>query len=439
MRTPKFGARARLDVASLTPLGTQRDDVGVLCSIIFRNVMTELWARTMRARRYGKWGLLGGLLVIGLLVGGCTSADSVDCTEVTADNADQCVRLNQLQVLGTHNSYHIQPHEKVVEALRARGFEADWGRNLEYTHRPLSEQLGELGMRQIELDVFADPEGGRYAQPLGRDLTGHAPEVADSIMQEPGYKVLHVQDIDYRSRCPTLVDCLQEVRRWSLETPDHVPVMVLIEVKDGTLPDTLGLDFTEPISVGAEQLDALDEEIRSVFREDHLITPDDVRGDYDTLDEAIQTEGWPTLAEARGRILLALDNTGRHRDLYLEGHPTLRDRVLFVSSPPGEPSAGFIKMNDPLGENTARIRDRVEAGYLVRTRADVPTQQARSGDTTRREAALSSGAQYVSTDYPEPSPFDSTYVVTLPGAEGVAARCNPVDRPPGCAPGLIAR
>jgi hypothetical protein len=386
-----------------------------------------------------KWSLLLGLLLVGLLWGGCTSADStIDCTEVTADNADQCVRLNQLQMLGTHNSYHIQPREEVIEVLRTQAFESDWGRNLEYTHRPLSEQLADLGIRQIELDVFADPEGGHYAQPLGLDLAGHDPEGPDSVMQEPGYKVLHVQDIDYRSRCPTLVGCLEEVRGWSLKNPGHVPVMVLIEVKDGALPDTLGLDFTKPIPVGQEELDALDEEIRTVFREDHLITPDDVRGEHETLEEAIQTEGWPTLEEAQGRVILALDNTERHRDLYLKGHPSLRDRVLFVSSPPGEPSAAFIKMNDPLGENTARIRDRVEAGYLVRTRADVPTRQARSGDTTRQEAALSSGAQYVSTDYPKPSPFGSEYVVTLPGADGISARCNPVNGPPGCTPGLIA-
>lgn len=381
------------------------------------------------------WGPV--LVGIMLVLSGCAEPAGDDCAEVTAENADACIHINQIQVLGTHNSYHIQPSPNLMKALRAH--DPTWGENLEYTHRPLSEQLGALGIRQIELDVFADPRGGHYARPAGRRLTGSNPALADSVMQTPGYKVLHVQDVDYRSRCPTLVQCLEEVRAWSLNNPDHVPIMVLVEVKDGILPDTLGLDFTEPIPVRKEGLDALDREIRSVFRANHLITPDDVRGEYDTLEEAILDRGWPTLAEARGHILVALDNTGRHRDLYLDGHPALQKRVMFVSSPPGAPSAAFIKMNDPLGENTALIRKRVEAGYLIRTRADVPTRQARSGDTTRREAALSSGAQYVSTDYPEPSPFDPTYVVDLPGAEGAPARCNPVSSPPGCAPELIAR
>lgn len=389
----------------------------------------------VKARRVSVAGW-GPLLLTMLLLAGCVTSTSENCTGVTADNADACVRLNQIQVLGTHNSYHIQPRADLVEALRE--YDASWGKSLAYTHRPLKEQLDVLGIRQIEVDVFADPEGGHYTRPLGQGLTGVEPELDGAVMQEPGYKVLHVQDLDYRSTCPTLVRCLEEVRAWSLDHPHHVPVMVLVEVKDGALPDTMGLDFTEPVPVGKQELDALDREIRSVFSSDHLITPDDVRGDYRTLEGAILEAGWPTLAESRGRILLALDNTGRHRDLYLDGHPVLQDRVMFASSPPGAPSAAFIKMNDPLGENTERIRKRVEAGYLVRTRADVPTQQARSGDTTRREAALSSGAQYVSTDYPEPSPFGSGYVVHLPGAEAYSARCNPVNGPSGCTPAKIA-
>ena len=379
----------------------------------------------------------GYVLVLLLMVSGCAASEAERCAEVTSENADECIRLNQLQVLGTHNSYHIQPSDAVVEALRA--YDSEWGENLAYTHRPLTDQLEELGIRQFELDVFADPEGGHYANPLGREMAGLDPEHDDAVMQEPGYKVLHVQDIDYRSTCLTLVRCLEQIRTWSLASPDHVPIMVLIEVKDGALPDTLGMDFTEPIPVRGEELDALDEEIRSVFSADHLMTPDDVRGHHDTLEGAILEEGWPSLAEARGQILVALDNTGRHRDLYLDGHPSLQGRAMFASSPPGEPSAAFIKMNDPLGENEALIRERVEAGYLIRTRSDVPTRQARSGSTTRREAALSSGAQYVSTDYPEPSPFGSGYIVQLPGAENYPARCNPVSSPPGCTPALIAR
>jgi Phosphoinositide phospholipase C, Ca2+-dependent len=70
--------------------------------------------------------------------------------------------------------------------------------------------------------------------------------------------------------------------------------------------------------------------------------------------------------------------------------------------------------------------------YLIRTRADIPTDEARSGSTTRRDSAFRSGAQYVSTDYPAESPFGSGYLARLPGAENLAARCNPVNAPTGC-------
>jgi hypothetical protein len=55
---------------------------------------------------------------------------------------------------------------------------------------------------------------------------------------------------------------------------------------------------------------------------------------------------------------------------------------------------------------------------------------ARANDTERRDAALASGAQYVSTDYPEPDLAFSEYQVMLP--DGAPGRCNPVNAPPGC-------
>jgi hypothetical protein len=57
---------------------------------------------------------------------------------------------------------------------------------------------------------------------------------------------------------------------------------------------------------------------------------------------------------------------------------------------------------------------------------------APAGDTRRRDAAFATGAQFVSTDYPEPAPFASRYVARLPGAPTLTARCNPVTAPAGC-------
>src|SRR6056297_29831 len=353
---------------------------------------------------------------------------AVDCSVITAENSDNCLQINHLQVLGTHNSYKLKPHPELVTQLN--DYMDGWSRNIDYKHRPLTEQLEELGIRQFELDVFADTAGGLFSEPAGALLAADEEFLNAEEMTEPGLKVMHGQDLDYRTTCLTLISCLSEIRNWSQSNPSHLPLFIMIEAKDGLMENRGPIQFTTPIAFTTELLHDIDDEIRGVFDVDHIITPDDVRGSFSTLEEAVTTNGWPTLADSRGKVMFALDNTGRHKELYLTGNPTLENRVLFVSSEPGEPTAGFIKMNNVMDQGE-QIKEFVNAGFLVRTRSDIPTNEARSGDTTRRDRALESGAQFISTDYPEESPYGSGYIVTLPGTDG-NARCNPVTAPDSC-------
>jgi Phosphoinositide phospholipase C, Ca2+-dependent len=345
--------------------------------------------------------------------------------------ADRCVALNQVQVLGTHNSYHIQPVPILINAYLQ--FDPN-AYQLEYTHRPLPEQL-ELGIRQFELDVFADPQGGLYSEPFGLKLREGDVNARLPGLDAPGLKVLHIQDLDWEVRCPTLIACLGEIEAWSDAHPGHLPIFVLIEVKDDPISDPLGFGFVRPLPFDAEAFDTLDDEIRSVVPAERLITPDDVRGRFSTLEEAVLARGWPKLGEARGKLLFGLDNEGK-RDVYRDGRPSLEGRVLFTNAVPGDADAAFVKVNEVFG-NQDLIRELVARGYLVRTRADADTIEARTDDTTRRDAALASGAQYVSTDYPEPDPFDGQYVVELP--DGPPGRCNPVNAPAGCRAAALER
>ena len=70
--------------------------------------------------------------------------------------------INEIQLIGTHNSYHVSLPEKNLNkiGLLNRGLKD----SLEYTHRSLTEQLQILGVRHFELDIFADPEGGHYSR-----------------------------------------------------------------------------------------------------------------------------------------------------------------------------------------------------------------------------------------------------------------------------------
>ncbi|MBX3025859.1 phosphatidylinositol-specific phospholipase C1-like protein [bacterium] len=342
---------------------------------------------------------------------------------------DDSLRLNQMQVLGSHNSYHVQSPPPLFDAVAA--FLQVLADSLEYSHPPLPEQFDDQGIRQIELDVFADPQGGLYAHPLGLALVSGDPNLRIPELEAPGLKVLHVQDIDYYTNCQTFIECLTQVRRWSEAHPLHAPLMIQVEAKDDVLPANLGFDFVVPVPFGPDEMDAIDYEIRSVFPPESLITPDDVRGARATLREALEQDGWPTLGAARGRVLFTLDNEGAAKRYYLDGHPSLRGRVMFTSSAPPADEAGFVKLNDPLAD-FARIQELVAAGYIVRTRADADTVQARTGDTTQRDAAITSGAQFVSTDYPVPDPrFGTGYFVAIPG--GMPARCNPISAPVECA------
>src|SRR5437764_14998420 len=118
-----------------------------------------------------------------------------------------------------------------------------------------------------------------------------------------------------------------------------------------------------------------------------IITPDDVRGSHATLEEAIHDGGWPTLGASRGKVLFTLDNEDAIRDAYIAGHPALKGRILFTSSPRGTAEAAFLKLNDAV-KDEATIRQAVLDGYIVRTRSDADTVEARSGDVTARDAAL---------------------------------------------------
>jgi hypothetical protein len=298
-------------------------------------------------------------------------------------------------------------------------------------------QFAEQGIRQIELDVFADPDGGRYFQRKGFLAVGMNPDSGIPELLEPGYKVLHVQDIDFETNCLTLVSCLEEVRDWSDANPSHLPIAILIEGKSDPIPDPFNLGFTVPLPFTTALLDDLDAEIRSVFSRDRLIVPDDVRGHHATLETAVLAGGWPTLQEARGKVYALFNNEGADRAAYRAGRPNLEGRVMFTTSQPGQPDAAFLQIGDPRGANLDLIQQRVREGYLVRTRSDVPTFEARSGDTSRRDAALASGAQFVSTDYAWESPFGSGYQVLIP--DGSPARCNPVNAPAGCRSSLLER
>lgn len=383
------------------------------------------------------------------------AAQSTDLPDAPPD-----LKINQIQVLGTHNSYSLSVDPQLLalvgeaieggmagmldqmdEARRAEFLEhhPNFGRvtfaeGLAYSFpEGLAAQL-DAGLRSLEIDVFRDPDGGRFLEPAG-----YAALVAQGIdpstllphdttdLEAPGFKVMHVADLDFRSTCNLLRACLGELRDWSEANAEHAPIFILLEAKDAGVP--VFPDATEVLPFDGEAFDDLDAEIIEVLGRDRLITPDDVRGDFETLEAAVRANAWPTLEESRGKfvflLLTALDTEGLSG--YFDGRPNLEGRVAFLRSEPGQDHAAFLLLDNAI-IRADEIPQRVREGYLVRTRSDIETYEAKVEDYARAEAAFSSGAQIVSTDfYRAGNAYGTDFVVTLPG--GGSVRCNPVNSP----------
>ena len=288
--------------------------------------------------------------------------------------SNERLRMNEIQFIGSHNSYKQQMPSLYFWLLRL--IDGEGAKALEYWHPPIADQL-ELGLRKLELDFFYDAVSGEF--PVG-----------------------HIQVIDMGTSCTSLRACLQEIRQWSDRNPHHVPIWISFNLKDQAIPL-----LPDPQLFTPEVLTDIDLAVEEIIG-DRLIYPRDV----------VDRE-WPLLAESRGKILLVLDEGGEKRDWYLKDW---QDRPMFVPVDEGHEAAAIMIINDPV-RDFDRIRSLVKQGYLVRTRADSGTQEARNNATVRRNKAFQSGAQAISTDYYLlTNPFDSEYRVSIEGG----IRCNPV-------------
>jgi hypothetical protein len=284
---------------------------------------------------------------------------------------DDVLRLHHIQTKSTHNSFHIETPNNTV---------TDWM----YTHAPLDAQLGTQGVRHVELDI-------RFNASL---------EI---------FEVYHLPLVDEQTTCRKFTDCLATMKKWSDAHRAHHALVVQIEMRDTVVEADAETYF-----------DALHKEIRSVWPENRLFTPDELQGSEPTLRDAVKKNGWPTLGELRGQLLFTLNDDGTNRQLYTRNHTSLSGRILFAQAAPADPYAAIAILNDPLGK-AAEISEALAANMLVRTFVD-GTQEA-------RDAAMTNGVHFLTTDFP--APVDGmAYYFDLPG--GTPSRCNPVTAPQGC-------
>jgi hypothetical protein len=321
--------------------------------------------------RIGFWQLILGITLPG------------SCLAAPPQAAQSDLRLNQIQVLGTHNSYHLRPPAGILKAAIAIRKDAkDW----DYSRQTLDQQLDQ-GVRNFELDLN---------------------------LSDKGWQVMHVPGFDGGTTVPTFRDALEVISRWSKAHPRHVPISLLMELKEEGFQ--LNKSYRRPTPADVMKLD---EQLREVFPGPALLTPDDVRGKHKTLWGAVHAGEWPTLADAAGKVFAILHENGPNREGYLAGHSALEGRAMFVESDLEKPYSAVLIRNNP---TDPQIDVLARAGYLIRTRVDSQGNVSVPG----REQGLRGGAHILTTDYPH-GEIEPDRAFGLP--DQAPARGNPVTAP----------
>ena len=381
------------------------------------------------------------------------------CMAALLKAQDKCqnLKINQLQIVGTHNSYAQPADPRVLDLVSPiinglmqkysssmseeqkakfkeyHPYGMDLKEGLHYNHPDFEEQLN-ANLRGLEIDVYYDPEGNRFSEPAAYKVL-QAKGISDLApfnkkgLDQPGFKVLHMADIDFRTHYPTLKDALTVLRKWSDLHPGHSPVFMMIEAKDSGFP--ILENSTKVLAFDRKAYDELDEEILKYLGKDKIIMPKDVQGNYPTLKEAVTHHHWPTLKESAGKFIFMLlpgsagTLSSKNNPYLIDG--SLKERLMFLNSEPDDPFAGFI-LRDNAIVRQKEIQDLVKQGFIVRTRSDIETYEAKNNDFTRSKAAFSSGAQVISTDFFRPgNTYGTSYFVQPPS--GKAYLNNPVNSP----------
>ena len=334
------------------------------------------------------------------------------------------IPLNDVRFLTSHNSYKRKPDPKIFKFLSH--FKKQLGKDMDpiqmdYGHALLTDQLTNYHINGFELDVNYDPKGGHFVKRRVNFFIGGLKQKSrDSLLLRPGFKILHIADVDYESNYTTFIQALTEIRDWSAQHPSHTPLFINIEIKrDAPADYSKALDFlgfNKAVPFVPEALNDLDAEIHSVFDQypEMLYTPAQLRDTFLTTSSRLKAEGWPSLNEALGKVFIILD--GDFQGLYTADLTKGIDRPMFIYGQPGASETAFVIRNEPQG-NEEEIRALTEM-YMVRTRTDAGTLEARSQDYSRYNAVMRSQAQIITTDYYRADPVLSPFVVSIEQFKG---------------------
>jgi len=282
------------------------------------------------------------------------------------------------QQLGTHNSYH-----RLNQAGRGTFWASwfmvfplfPWAKELAYEHPSLEEQL-EKGYRTFELDLH---------------------------LRDDGVMNYHLQMWDQQTHCYCFSTCLQKLKRWSLENPNHSPVVIMMEPKD--MPG--GEDsYTINNEIELTDILAVEQEILNVIGSDSLITPDSIRESDKSLSESLKTRGWPSIYDMKSTFMFAWWDGSEIRNKYESGTNGLKGRLIFTikyvsdwAYPETHNDNRILIHGDNPRGNSEWVKEIIESNLLIRSRANSVSDTSLDQGTTENSKAISEyGQQVVSAD-----------------------------------------
>ena len=313
---------------------------------------------------------------------GYTPCDEETITAFDLEKAySDGVKYNEIAVLGTHNSYQLlatkqkRAYETVLKAITF-GLAGD--KKIDFEMDTLTLQL-EKGVRNLEIDIEAEVDG-----------------------ENVGFIVTHDHLLDNVSSCYNFEKALREIALWSDNNPGHLPVSILVEPKNIEKEKNGMKEFSLAY---ADELDAV---VRRVLG-DKLVSPADMLGDYESFREMRMDDGWATLEEMRGKVILLLHPCDATED-YINIDTSIKTQAIFPMLRPEDAErdcASFILDNEP---EKAAVNNRINADELriiIRTRAD----DYPDFSDERYADADKCGSHIITTDYPPRTvrPDDHTY------------------------------
>lgn len=309
------------------------------------------------------------------------SADEQKFADFDIEKAfEQGVRINEIAVIGTHNSYQTlaTPQKRLLEKVRSVLSSGEKGGNRNFEMDTYTEQL-ENGVRNLEIDIETVDDG-----------------------KEISFIVTHSPITDNVSSAYDFAKGLEEIVMWSDNNPNHLPVYLLVEPKKNVDSINNMKEFSVEYAI----------ELDSVIREtlgDRLLTPELVKGEFESLGEMRMADSWPTLKEASGKILVLLHPCDVTEE-YINTDTAISSQAMFPMlrfEDIEKPYASFILDNEPeiAMENNRITVD--EKRLMVRTRAD------NYPDFTDEQYGYTDicGSHIITTDYPPRSvrPDEHTY------------------------------